>query len=285
MKGNTFPEAVYYYFKEWQEFEMAPHRHTAIEIMYVINGTCKIEIDGRIVDLRQQQYIFIYGNVPHRLIIEKNKPCRMLNIEFEWKDAAAHFTDMDTLISYDHRLMDMLTAEEDFFVLKDSSHVYNQLRSLVLELDLHADDNKLPIDILFIQLLTTIAKSRNEQKQQIDETNEWMIHQVLAYIHENYDTEIKVQDLADIVHLHPSYLHRVFKQALGVTINDYMNNLRIEKAKMLLTKTDIPVTEIASYVGINTSQYFSNMFKAATRLTPSQYRKKEQDFKGIDKRS
>ncbi|WP_066191469.1 MULTISPECIES: AraC family transcriptional regulator [Gracilibacillus] len=281
---HQFPEAVYYYFKEWQEFHMKPHQHAAIEIMYVIKGKCKIEINNKIIELRKQQYIFIYGNVPHRLIVEKKQPCRMLNVEFEWRQSSKHFTDIDTLVSHDNRLHKMLTAEEDYFILKDGGHIYSQLSSLVLELDLQTTGNLLQIDVLFIQLLLNIAKSRHEQRNQLDETNEFIIHQVLSYIHENYDYEIRVQDLARIVHLHPNYLHRIFKQSLHVTINEYITNLRLDKAKMLLSKTDIPVTEIASYVGINTSQYFSNMFKTVTQMTPSQYRQRTQDFKGQVKR-
>ncbi|MFD1387339.1 helix-turn-helix domain-containing protein [Oceanobacillus oncorhynchi subsp. oncorhynchi] len=282
MKENTFPEAVYYYFKEWQEYNMEIHKHKAIEIMYVIKGKCAIEIDNTMVELRKQQYIFIYGNVPHRLIVEKKSPCRMLNVEFEWKENTKHFTSIHNLMKHDQSLKEMLTASEDYFILKDNGHIYGHLSSLVLELDLQNSDNRLQIDMLFIQLLLSVAKSRKEQMQQIGQSNEWVIHQVLTYIHENYDYEIRTCDLAKLVHLHPSYLHRIFKKMMKITINGYITKVRMEKAKMLLTKTDIPVTEIANYVGINTSQYFSNLFKIYTTFTPSQYRKEGQNFIGED---
>ncbi|QGH36221.1 helix-turn-helix domain-containing protein [Gracilibacillus salitolerans] len=279
MELNTFPESVYYYYKEWQEYNMNIHKHPAIEIMYVIKGKCKVEIDNQIVELRKNQYIFIHSNVPHRLIVEKKYPCRMLNVEFEWRKDRNHFTNVHTLMKHDERLMEMFLDDENYFVLKDVDNVYNHLRSLVLELDHKVPGNELIIDILLIQLLTSVAKNRTDQKEHINEANEYFINQVLAFIHENYDYEIKVQDLAKVVHLHPSYLHRIFKQTMKITINEYITKVRIDKAKMLLVNTDIPVTEISNYVGINTSQYFSNIFKKYTGLSPSKYREYFQDFK------
>ena len=59
---------------------------------------------------------------------------------------------------------------------------------------------------------------------------------------------------------------------MGVTPNEYLTRLRMEKAEMLLARTDIPIIEISGYVGINSRQYFSFLFKKHTNATPSQYR-------------
>ncbi|WP_058308605.1 AraC family transcriptional regulator [Gracilibacillus massiliensis] len=272
MELQSFPKAVYYYFKEWQEYKMELHQHMAIEIMYVIKGKCKIEIENRKVVLRKNQYIFIHSNIPHRLIVEKHSPSRMLNVEFEWNKDDNHFTNIQSLMKYDERLMEMFVADEKYFCLKDVDNIYYNLRSLVLELDHKTPGNELIIDNLFIQLLTLIAKNREDQKKQTSLANEYFINQALTYIHENYDYEIKVHDIAQTVHLHPGYLHRIFKQSMNMTINEYITKVRIDKAKMLLEKTEIPVTEISSYVGFSTSQYFSSTFKKITGLTPSKYR-------------
>ncbi|WP_163536196.1 AraC family transcriptional regulator [Gracilibacillus sp. YIM 98692] len=280
MESKTFPEPVKYYYKEWKSHDMLLHQHLALEIMYVIRGKCKIEMEDKMVELRKGQYIFIHSQVPHRLIVDKDSPSRMLNIEFVWKEDTNHFTNMQTLMKYDKRLEEMFSAKETYFVLRDVDHVYYHLRSLVLELDHRVPGNELMIDNLFIQLLTLVAKNREDQMNQSSDENEYYINQVLTYIHENYDYELKVEELAAIVHLHPSYLHRIFKQSMKITIQAYITKVRMEKAKMLLAKTEIPVTEISNYVGMNTSQYFSNVFKRISGLTPSQYRQHFQDVRG-----
>ncbi|WP_058308347.1 AraC family transcriptional regulator [Gracilibacillus massiliensis] len=264
-----FPEAVAYYYKLWHEFEMDLHDHPAMEIMYVIKGKCQIEIDNRIVDMRKGQYIWIQSNVKHRLIVHKEAPCRMLNLEFLLKDQADHYTSIGELFHQNPTLKYLFDENNHYFLLKDDEAVYYTLRNLVLELDHHSPHNQLLIDNLMVQLLLWINRNRLELDQQ---TDNFHIKKALTFIHEQYDTEIKVGDLAAITHLHPSYLHRIFKTSLQMTINQYITKVRLDKAKMLLVNTEIPVTEISNYIGVNTSQYFSSLFKKDTGRSPSDYR-------------
>jgi len=267
---SQFVEAVAYYYKRWHEFEMNLHQHKAMEIMYVINGKCKIEIEDRLIEMRSGQYIYIQSNVKHRLIVAKNNPCRMLNIEFIEKNdnqlsKDVYYTNLKALLDQDHQ----------YFILKDDETVYFTLRRLVLELDHQSKENQLLIDNLMLQLLLWIDRARKEHHEHADN---FYIKEVLTYIHEHYDTEIKVEDLAHVTHLHPSYLHRIFKMTLNKTINEYITKVRIDKAKMLLMNTEIPVTDISNFVGINTSQYFSSLFKKETGLSPSAFRAHSQEI-------
>ncbi|MNB95032.1 Bifunctional transcriptional activator/DNA repair enzyme AdaA [compost metagenome] len=74
------------------------------------------------------------------------------------------------------------------------------------------------------------------------------------------------------MNVHPGYLHRIFKAQTGRTLTDYLNLLRMEKAKMLLGQSEIPVAEIADYVGISSRQYFHLLFKKYAGVTPVEYR-------------
>ncbi|KAB8130111.1 AraC family transcriptional regulator [Gracilibacillus oryzae] len=266
---QSFLEVVAYYYKLWHEFEMELHYHSAMEIMYVIKGKCQIEIEDRMIDLRKGQYIWIQSNVKHRLIVHRENPCRMLNIEFLKKDKGQHFTSLDVLFEHSLTLRSLFHEHNRYFLLKDDESVYNTLRHLVLELDRQTDSNQLLIDNLLVQLLLWTDRNRMEFDQQSDS---FYIKKVLTHIHENYDTALRVEDLASMSHLHPSYLHRLFKASLNMTINQYITKVRLDKAKMLLIHTEIPVTEISNYVGVNTSQYFSSLFKKDAGLSPSAYR-------------
>ncbi|WP_208589809.1 helix-turn-helix transcriptional regulator [Gracilibacillus suaedae] len=267
---EQFPKAVAYYYKRWHEFEMELHHHDAIEIMYVIDGKCQIEIDDRVVQLRKGQYIYIHSNVKHRLNIDKDHPCRMLNVEFILhSNKITPYISIERLFQTQPSLQSLFDQSERYFLLKDDQAVFFTLRHLVLELDHHAKNNQLLIDNLMVQLLLWIDRNRREYQDQADNQH---IKKALTYIHEHYDTEIKVESLANITHLHPSYLHKIFSRSQGMTINQYITKVRLEKAKMLLVNTEIPVTEISNYVGVNTSQYFSNLFKKETGLSPSAYR-------------
>ena len=70
-----------------------------------------------------------------------------------------------------------------------------------------------------------------------------------------------------------SYISHMFKSRCGVTIRAYCNRLKLEDAKNLLGKTDLPITEIALNVGFGDVSYFIRLFRERFSMTPLQYRK------------
>ncbi|WP_342046479.1 helix-turn-helix transcriptional regulator [Bacillus sp. OTU530] len=95
----------------------------------------------------------------------------------------------------------------------------------------------------------------------------------LLFIRNNYETDIQISELADSLAIDRTYLHRLFKQELGMSPKDYLTEVRIRKAKELLTNTDYPINTIAQSVGYEDPQQFSKVFKQNTNLTPSSFRR------------
>ena len=103
------------------------------------------------------------------------------------------------------------------------------------------------------------------------------IKEAVAYCNLNLDKPIKVQEIADHLNLNRSYLARLFKQKTGVSLKQYLSHLRIENAKELLTKTELPVNVIACSIGFSDPLYFSKFFKKRTGHSPEKYRQVEVD--------
>src|SRR5690625_5265777 len=160
-------------------------------------------------------------------------------------------------------------------MLKDTEGLYYTLKSLVQELsEQQKGSSELMIQTLISHVFFVIARMAITSKEITPLQTDIYIKQVIEYIHHNYDRDLKIAELALIVYLHPSYLHRIFKESMNCTIMEYITDIRMEKAKMLLSKTDIPITEISDFVGINSRQYFSFLFKRATGESPQSYRMK-----------
>lgn len=70
----------------------------------------------------------------------------------------------------------------------------------------------------------------------------------------------------------PRHLSGVFKDIINITVNDYINIAKVDKAMRWLTSTDLTMTEIASRLGFSSTQYFSTVFKRYTRVTPGEYK-------------
>ena len=95
---------------------------------------------------------------------------------------------------------------------------------------------------------------------------------VLAYIEAHIMENITIEDLADIVHFHPNYFIKFFRKHLGCSPLQYINRLRLEKAKRLLRTTELTIREITDMIGFNDPAYFSKVFRKHTGFSPLEFR-------------
>lgn len=275
--NHYHPRVNAYYFKQWESHYMDFHTHKEIEIMYVISGKCIVEAVQDTFHMKKGDIILLDAHVPHRLLVEKGSPCRMLNIEFTFVTKKGSFPSIKELTGSTIILDQFLKLKQPYVVVKDTIEIYHALKNLVLELDKNGSEHEPMTHLLFSQVLIQLARMIVDEVEydQNDSHKQANLYVKIAidYLHQNYDRDIQIKDVAQAVSLHPGYLHRIFKQQTKSTIMDYLTKLRIQKAKMLLRETDIPVIEISHYIGVNSRQYFSLLFKKYTGMTPNVYRK------------
>ncbi|MDQ6418540.1 AraC family transcriptional regulator [Paenibacillus sp. LHD-117] len=276
--GDQHPNVFAYYYKQWADYAMTYHTHDTVEIMYVISGECRIEFDSApaflpcAFTLRRGEFIVLDANVPHRLIVQDRGPCRMLNVEFSLQERNTAMPSLRLLAKEDPLVAELAAETSPLLVLRDNDELYPLLKSLVLELDAGDRRREARTQLLFAQLFVALAHIRNESLKLEDNPLNRYVKEAIQFIHHNYDRDIRVKDIAASVNLHPGYLHRVFRDGTGSTVTSYLNEVRMAKAKMLLSQTDIPVADICDYVGVGSRPYFHAMFKKHTGLTPIAYR-------------
>lgn len=100
------------------------------------------------------------------------------------------------------------------------------------------------------------------------------IQKVLLYIHNNYQKKICVQDMVGIFNTNRTTLSKRFKKTTNHTISEYVNLYRIKIAKLMLTRTNLNIGEIANRLGFGDNTHFIRVFKKHVQLTPLQFRKK-----------
>lgn len=96
---------------------------------------------------------------------------------------------------------------------------------------------------------------------------------VYKYVEENFDRQLKLEDVASYFHLNKCYFCSVLKKELGKTFSQIVNEVRVEKSKELLREGNLSTLSIALSVGFNNQNYFNMTFKKLTGMTPLQYRK------------
>lgn len=102
-------------------------------------------------------------------------------------------------------------------------------------------------------------------------SNEYVIKAV-QYIEEHISDVLTIKEVAQQVHLNPSYFSVLFKEEAGLTFIDYVTQLRIKKAKELLKGSNLSLDAISEKIGLQTTSYFIRMFKKFESMTPKQYR-------------
>jgi two-component system response regulator YesN len=92
------------------------------------------------------------------------------------------------------------------------------------------------------------------------------------YVSLHLDKRISLEEVAEQLYLNPSYFSRMFKKETGENFIEYVNRMKLERAKELLDTTGHPIGKICEMLGYDNQSYFIKIFKAYTGATPVEYR-------------
>lgn len=100
-----------------------------------------------------------------------------------------------------------------------------------------------------------------------------VVDEAKYYLDINYAEKIRLQDVAKSLGIHPNYLTKIFHEKYGVSQKQYLLNLKLKKARRLLTTTELSISVIAGSLGFDDQLAFSKIFKKGVGVSPSEYRK------------
>ncbi|MGG4145201.1 response regulator [Paenibacillus algorifonticola] len=134
------------------------------------------------------------------------------------------------------------------------------------------DEGKLSLTLLEQQLTQELATLASLLAAGPGSRSSSSIHEIARYIEEHYKEDITLSDISAKFHFNREYISRRFRQEFGETLIEYLNRIRVEKAKILLLNKNHKITEVAQLVGYQDEKYFSRVFKKVTGQTPKEYR-------------
>jgi two-component system response regulator YesN len=108
------------------------------------------------------------------------------------------------------------------------------------------------------------------ESQQKDKS---VIFEIAEFLEKHYHEDVSLQDIANRFYLSREYISRKFKQEFEVNLSDYLGQIRMSKAKVLLRNPHLRISQVAEMVGYQDEKYFSKVFKKLEGLTPNEYRK------------
>lgn len=127
------------------------------------------------------------------------------------------------------------------------------------------EDIKIWMKSIFDSFIEVLQKSKNEKFNGI-------VKVAIQYINEHYREDIGVEHIAAITYVTPNYFSRVFKKETGKSFTEWINIVRLDKAKILLKDLKLRVYEVAEKVGYNDYKIFTHNFRKYVGCTPKEYR-------------
>ncbi|MEE3343111.1 MAG: AraC family transcriptional regulator [Bacilli bacterium] len=115
-----------------------------------------------------------------------------------------------------------------------------------------------------------------------------LVCDILEYIDNNINNKISIKDICDKFYYNRYYIMKLFKREIGVSINNYINNIRIYNSTKLIKDSNYSMLMIGLYNGFYSLEYFSEMFKKIIGVSPLKYKKYSRnrfllDDKDVDK--
>ena len=121
-------------------------------------------------------------------------------------------------------------------------------------------------------LLSALMQESCQPEKQQTASRRQDLTKVRNYLDEHFTEKITLDELSDSFFINKFYLVRLFKEQYGQSINHYLQQIRITKAKQLLRFTDKTVEQIGLECGLGAHSYFTRTFKKVEGITPSEFR-------------
>ncbi len=163
------------------------------------------------------------------------------------------------------------------FDIRKKDYLDGLLKDMIREINIKEPGYELKLKLLAVQVFIETMRSESIASRNASTypylKYSAMVSEIIEYLSENLQSSICLSDLGRKYNLAPGYLNRVFKAVTGYPVLQYQQNLRIEKAKRLLSSSPMTLLDIALELGFESSQYLNRLFKKWTGLTPGDYRK------------
>lgn len=260
------------------------------EFIFGMDGEAVMEYDGQTYRLGKASLFYLRPGIRNLMRVEADKTFHAHCVHFDWmaREEQYNFTAeqlylqrggepepvfLDTLRRLPtYELSDLylppLTADLDFDQMAPLfSELYRcyRLGDIVSQAKARA---------CFLQIISNIlAHQLGSQGIQRAAPHRAMLTDAIHFLRAHYDREITTPMLAARFSLSPKYFGVLFKAGTGMSVRDFLLDIRIQRAKQYLLDTSLSIEEVADSVGIHDAFYFTKLFKQREGIPPGRYRR------------
>jgi AraC family L-rhamnose operon transcriptional activator RhaR len=261
--------------KWWRNYA---HTHSFFEICYAQEGRGAFEINGVRHEVSAGDLFIARPGEPHEIVSSRKAP---LGIAF-WAYTLVGTTGTPPNRSPASRSIDALldaVAASHSTVVRAGEAIGATLHLLSDEVSHKAPGYSRAVEGLTVKLLLDGARAfagEGVAGEQVEpparSTAEAVTRTAVAYLRDNLARPLQLRDVAAQVQLSERHLTRLFLEATGQTVLDYLTGLRLETAAQLLLDPNLPIKQVARTVGYPDVHYFTTLFGRRMGMTPARFR-------------
>lgn len=238
----------------------ALHFHDHYEIYYLLEGARTYFIDHRQYNVKKGDVVLLYKKVLHKTTIRETKAHSRL---------ALYFTDSPLPAVLQPFLPTLFSCRVLTPAPRESQRIKTLFFSLLEAQQSRAAYQQELLRCRLTELLVGLIETGNQQPREADD----FVSQAAAYLKRRLSEPVTLSSAASHFSFSPSHFSRRFKAEAGVGFHEYLTNLRMQRAAVLLEETNLSITEIAARCGYQDSNYFSAVFCRCYQKPPRVYRR------------
>jgi len=242
------------------------HHHHGYEFILPITDMPLVEIDNKDIYARK------YHVIPINPMQEHGVSGRMENVRF----ISILFDEafFNSIIGEAFKQKNLLFRNENY---PASMELYSLIKMYIKESTTDSPEKRIMLQNLGHTIAMFIFRDIKKESNLFQSDRPFnagtqKIQKVVEYIKVNYQKECTLEELSKIAGISRFYLIRIFKDYIGKSPYDYLIDIRIENAKLLLARGNISITDICHECGFNNMSHFIRTFKKKTGITPSIYK-------------
>ncbi|MFH5832990.1 AraC family transcriptional regulator [Halalkalibaculum sp. DA384] len=251
------------------------HTHCNCELNFIKRGWGRRYVGDNISSFHPGDLVLMGANLPHCWEVkgtynDKSPKCIVIHFQENLLDSV--FTHVPEL----EPIREMLNKAAQGLHFKGSQII--RVRELMEEmLQLEGLNNLIALLKVFNILLEIEDYEYLSTPGYIKQANQsdfQKVNKIYEYVFKNFQHDISLEEVAELVNITPGSLCRYFKNKTGQTLFEFLKEVRIGYACKLLSVTNKTITEICFESGYNTLAHFNTQFKELKKMTPSEFRKK-----------
>ena len=250
------------------------HSHIRFEITLINEGTGTYLINGKEHKIKKGEIFIIASNEQHCVTNVENGGLKMTNLHFEprclWGRSYDSLTDENINFCFSHN-----KNFDNRIPCGKADNLTRIIYEITEEFKNRNKEYRLKIKSLLNLLLITLIRDHGYSKDTVSLKKDRFncIRNAIKYIDSHLSEPMSLEKLSELSGMSPNYFSALFHNVSGITLWDYYNSRRIDKAIFLLKeKNEQNILDIALACGFNNTANFNKAFKKATGTTPSKYR-------------